>query len=172
MAKFSSSPDFFNFFSPKKTDDSAARSDPVPLTTFFGHRSFVSLGSFNGICGVISGINPRILESGLPTTSAQCPSSRCEANEETAPLTFFYRGTVTFLNVPRSKGDDILKHAIRISGHREGLETGTFNEGRVMVGALNRDLPMARRRSLHRFLEKRKERLSSRASPYSREEKQ
>ncbi|KAF7123534.1 hypothetical protein RHSIM_Rhsim12G0019500 [Rhododendron simsii] len=57
---------------------------------------------------------------------------------ETTPLTIFYNGTVAVFDVPRPRAENILKLAV----------------------SSRNDLPIARRKSLQRFLEKRKERLN------------
>ncbi|MCL7029934.1 hypothetical protein MKW94_030311 [Papaver nudicaule] len=98
----------------------------------------------------------------------QCTSS---AEAGTAPLTIFYNGRVSVFDVPRDKAEFLMKLAesngIISSSSSSKITTPTTNvEQQCILDTLNEDLPIARRRSLQRFLEKRKERLSF-ASPYA-----
>ncbi|KAK9276540.1 hypothetical protein L1049_006074 [Liquidambar formosana] len=92
-----------------------------------------------------------------------------ETASETAPLTIFYNGTVSVFNVPRDKAENILKFAVE--GSFKTVESAdpkvaaSPSEQQQLIETLNGDLPIARRKSLQRFLEKRKERLTS-VSPY------
>ncbi|CAI9756383.1 unnamed protein product [Fraxinus pennsylvanica] len=81
---------------------------------------------------------------------------------ETAPMTIFYNGMVAVVDVSPHKAQDILLLA------EEGIQkpaessdskvTGTSSDQRNILGTLNGDFPIARRKSLQRFLVKRKER--------------
>ncbi|URE49094.1 HLH [Musa troglodytarum] len=74
-----------------------------------------------------------------------------EMSKGTAPLTIFYNGEVAVFDLPKEKVEVILKLA----------EDGNAGNGRRerSLDGLNRDsLPMARRKSLQRFFEKRKRR--------------
>ncbi|KAI9169572.1 hypothetical protein LWI28_014277 [Acer negundo] len=152
--------------------------------------------SFRDIQGAISKINPEILKSliasgsasadngnfvdykkssafSLPSTPKeeafplpamplfrQIPRPASENLSETAPLTIFYNGTVTVYDVPREKAETILKLALE--GNSNSVETNQ----QLLETLNNGDLPIARRKSLQRFLEKRKERLTT-VCPYS-----
>lgn len=136
--------------------------------------------SFRGMQSAISKIDPEVLKSviasgsvnrGNPVPSQNSvsvppspafsvftppklrPSSESLSN--TAPLTIFYNGTVSVFDTPKDKAETILKLALDATSDTQQL-----------LETLNEDVPIARRKSLQRFLEKRKERLTL-ASPYA-----
>ncbi|XP_058102992.1 protein TIFY 9-like isoform X2 [Magnolia sinica] len=102
------------------------------------------------------------LRSLLPVSN---PVSRVVAEDlkATSPLTIFYNGTVTVYDVPRDMAEKILKVAVKGDvGTVESADTkfaasSSSTEGQLLE-KLN-DLPIARKHSLQRFLEKRKERV-------------
>ncbi|KAE8670153.1 Protein TIFY 9 [Hibiscus syriacus] len=109
------------------------------------------------------------LFSALPLLNS-APRAASENGPETAPLTIFYNGTVSVFNLPRDKAESILKLAVEgVSKKVESIDsevaTPSSDQQRQLLETLDEDLPIARRKSLQRFLEKRKERLTC-ASPY------
>ncbi|KAJ8759399.1 hypothetical protein K2173_006919 [Erythroxylum novogranatense] len=143
--------------------------------------------SFRDIQSAISKINPELLKSVIASATGQqsspgsanqlehkkpfsLPSSPKEAFSltprtysenfaETAPLTIFYNGTVAVYDVPPDKAEAILKLA-----ERGASRVAESADEQQLLENLSGDLPIARRKSLLGFLEKRKERLTS-ASP-------
>ncbi|XP_042439114.1 protein TIFY 9-like isoform X2 [Zingiber officinale] len=137
--------------------------------------------SARGIQSVVSRINPQLLRSVIapgpasmwpanaalllsssspPPVTAPNPSVRSvtEISKETMPLTIFYRGTVAVFDLPRDKTEAILKLAE--TANADNVIGGT--EGMSLPEDL---LPMSRRKSLRRFLAKRKQRLTE-SGPY------
>ncbi|KAB2095228.1 hypothetical protein E1A91_A01G023300v1 [Gossypium mustelinum] len=105
----------------------------------------------------------------LPLLNPALRSIPSEESPETAPLTIFYNGTVSVINVPRDKAESIFKLAVE--GSSKNIESvdsskaaNPSSDQQNLLEARNGDLPIARRKSLQRFLEKRKERLTS---PYA-----
>ncbi|XP_075495832.1 protein TIFY 9-like [Primulina tabacum] len=148
--------------------------------------------SFRDIQGLISKINPEILKSVIangcvldskksslcipPETQQKVPSvpvcdptlrlsNWCGENAETAPMTIFYNGTVAVFDVSSHKAQDILKLAEEGGLPKSAECSKSKQTAQYLLHALNGDLPIARRKSLHSFLEKRKERLVM-ESPY------
>lgn len=110
-------------------------------------RSLVDLGiSFDS--------SPPTTLSLLPGLDLSEDRSPVESPDENAPLTIFYGGKVfVFDNFSACKADDLIQLAVK-SGGTEDRKTAVVS-----------NLPMARKASLHRFLEKRKDRINARA-PY------
>ncbi|KAG6422449.1 hypothetical protein SASPL_119021 [Salvia splendens] len=126
--------------------------------------------SFRDIQGVISKMNPEVVKSvigngGLgskkSTSSASVapPQSPISDPKLRAPMTIFYNGVVSVFDVSPRKAQNILKAADESLPPKsaENLESNTKTE-RNLLESLNGDLPISRKNSLQRFLEKRKER--------------
>ncbi|KAI4336527.1 hypothetical protein L6164_015043 [Bauhinia variegata] len=85
---------------------------------------------------------------------------------QTTPFTIFYNGGVAVFDLPRHQAENILKLAEQVCSKgrdpvgntKSGLQTSSADQ---LLDTLNADLPLARKKSLQRFLEKRKERLTS-----------
>lgn len=112
--------------------------------------------------------NPPLLRSvfataGWPTGPAPLPTMKPNPKmvsesppSRSAPLTIFYNGTVTVFDVNHVDAEKIIKVA----------EEGSGSDKEKLPLNPRREMPMARKQSLQRFLEKRKERLTATA-PYS-----
>ncbi|KAL6846505.1 hypothetical protein ACP4OV_023953 [Aristida adscensionis] len=103
---------------------------------------------------------------GAATDQQNGENPREAAGEEAQQLTIFYGGKVViFDNFPSTKVKDLLQMVN--AGERVDKATSTAapeNLPRPSQNSLS-DLPIARRNSLHRFLEKRKDRIIAKA-PY------
>ncbi|KAF8020899.1 hypothetical protein BT93_G1341 [Corymbia citriodora subsp. variegata] len=99
------------------------------------------------------------------------PSSETHGGE-VAPLTIFYGGTVAVFDLPPNKAENILKLATQGISKSTGPDSPKAAATAQPVGQEQLlgigVLPLTRMKSLERFLEKRKERLTL-ASPYSRD---
>ncbi|XP_010249160.1 PREDICTED: protein TIFY 9 [Nelumbo nucifera] len=102
------------------------------------------------------------LPSNLPVLD-RFPRSISDLPSETAPLTIFYNGTVSIFDVPRDKAEKIIKLAE--IGNAKAVEMADPSDEQHLLENFNGDLPIARSKSLQRFFEKRKERLTL-ISPY------
>ncbi|KAE8716472.1 hypothetical protein F3Y22_tig00110114pilonHSYRG00081 [Hibiscus syriacus] len=109
--------------------------------------------------------SPKETQSLFPDLPLLTPAARAasEKGPETAPLTIFYNGTVSVFNLPRDMAQSIIKLAVGgVSQNAESIEsevaTPSSDQQQQLLETLDEDLPIARKKSLQRFLEKRKER--------------
>ncbi|XVF66702.1 hypothetical protein PTKIN_Ptkin10aG0058600 [Pterospermum kingtungense] len=95
-------------------------------------------------------------------SSAPSPRATSEDDPETGPLTIFYNGAVSVFNVSRDKAESILRLAVEGSSKNVDPTNSKVakpsSDERQLLETLTGDLPIARRKSLQRFLEKRKDR--------------
>ncbi|KAJ4972744.1 hypothetical protein NE237_005918 [Protea cynaroides] len=151
--------------------------------------------SFRGVQGAISKINPQLLKNLIasgttfsegnrqehllssPSTPAvnqnflrtlpvliPVARSTSEIPPESAQLTIFYNGTVRVFDVPSDKAEIIMNFA-QTELPAPKLVASSSKEAGPFDNLSGADLPIARKHSLRRFLEKRKERMTL-VSPY------
>ncbi|XP_076896231.1 protein TIFY 9-like [Bidens hawaiensis] len=144
------------------------------------------LSTRRNIQDMISKINPEAVASAIANTgllayNKSYTSSLPVYNHESGgvnmassapPLTIIYNGTVSVFDVSRDKADNIMKLAEKVNSVAKTVVEPTLavkvesDQSPAIQGALTKDLPMSRKKSLKRFLEKRKERQVS-VSPYA-----
>ncbi|XP_076884061.1 protein TIFY 9-like [Bidens hawaiensis] len=123
--------------------------------------------SFRDIQSSISKMNPElvktVIESGkTPMFSTHYTPSFSLSMPVTTPLTIFYNGMVNVFHVSPPQAETLIKFAY-------GKETPTspshnklrtLNQGKLDVDESCSDLPIARKKSLQRFLKKREGRMT------------
>lgn len=94
----------------------------------------------------------QILSSPLPLCN---PMYSCDHPNKvkTAPMTIFYNGIVAVYNVPHQQAENILKVAEKAAD-----SSAEINPDDNMIAENEGSMPLTRKKSLRRFLEKRKER--------------
>ncbi|CAA7043305.1 unnamed protein product [Microthlaspi erraticum] len=154
-------PTMMNLF-PCEALASPAGQDTKPKNTFPRQSSFSSSSS-----------------SGAKEEAEKIKETKSvKAESQSAPLTIFYGGQVmVFDDFPAEKAKEIIDLAHKGSANNQNIakkqaeiaSTSTPNPAQETVqpntSSLACELPIARRASLHRFLEKRKDRITSKA-PY------
>ncbi|XP_060197020.1 protein TIFY 9-like isoform X2 [Lycium barbarum] len=125
--------------------------------------------SFGDIRSVILKTNTEVMKTAISREDYSqlalfSPASRLhcglENGTKTAPLTIFYDGAAAVYDVTSDEAEGILRFA-----ERSKIMDAFSPRKQLFVETFSGDLPFARRNSLHRFLEKRKERLTV-VSPY------
>ncbi|XP_042436023.1 protein TIFY 9-like isoform X2 [Zingiber officinale] len=144
------------------------------------------------IQSVVSRINPQLLRSVIAPGATEMPPEKAalllssssqppphpvtilnpsirsvaEISNETAPLTIFYNGSMAVFDLPRDKAETILK---LVETANDGSSSDQRKGGIRLPEELDGELlPMARRKSLQRFIAKRKQRLTV-SGPYAKE---
>ncbi|KAL8208208.1 hypothetical protein R6Q57_007620 [Mikania cordata] len=144
---------------------------------FFSRES--SLKKFSAdrrdIQGVISKINPELLKSAIASASANtgflANTSFSPMPATFAPMTIFFNGNISVFDVTSDHAESVIKLAESLNSGSKSDESTLFvrpesSQNLAISRALRNDLPLSRKRSLRRFLEKRNERHAS-TSPYA-----
>ncbi|KAK1438120.1 hypothetical protein QVD17_03923 [Tagetes erecta] len=120
------------------------------IASAFANNGFVANKSFNSLH----------LQT-LPVYNNDCGDANMTT---TAPsLTIFYNGTVSVYDVSPNQADNIMKLAESVNS----VTKTVFEPSGNVKSENNKDLPLSRKKSLKRFLEKRKERQVA-ISPYAK----
>ncbi|KAJ4762224.1 hypothetical protein LUZ62_072599 [Rhynchospora pubera] len=146
----------------------------VELDFFNMEKERQQRSTIKDIQSVISKINPKLIRHAIESAGAPrmsipvlMHSSRFDSKSSlsgTAPLTMSYNGKVMVYNLPNDKAERIM----RMAGDEAAFKCVSTSTANSMLGDFCGELPMARKKSLQRFLAKRKARLTS-SHPYKRE---
>ncbi|XP_039852323.1 protein TIFY 9-like isoform X2 [Panicum virgatum] len=77
----------------------------------------------------------------------------------TKPLTMFYNGGVAVFHLPQDKAEDLMKMAAAEGGGDGRPGPLRPNHGEELLSKMRQEMPIASKRSLQRFFQKRKERM-------------
>ncbi|KAM0059488.1 putative transcription factor TIFY family [Helianthus debilis subsp. tardiflorus] len=147
--------------SPRKNiQDVISKINPELLKSAFAHNGFVA--------NKLSYASHPHLQP-LPVYNQEC--SRVNTAATATPLTIIYNGVVSVFDVSPNQADNIMKlvDAVNPVSKAAVEPVAVKNENDqtpVIAGGISKDLPLSRKKSLKRFLEKRKERKES-ISPYA-----
>nr|WEX97645.1 jasmonate-zim-domain protein 10 [Tanacetum cinerariifolium] len=166
--------DFFRLkdeSSPKKLSDRRdiqgviSKINPELLKTAIASAS-ASACANSGFLANKSSLSPKQVQSTLPVYNQDC--GNVNMAKSGAPLTIFYNGNVSVFDVSSDQAERIMKLAQSGSpGSKIACEPAVVVKAEMdQSSTANKDLPMSRKKSLRRFLEKRKERQVAK-SPYA-----
>ncbi|XP_076908181.1 protein TIFY 9-like isoform X2 [Bidens hawaiensis] len=122
--------------------------------------------SFRDIQSSISKMNPElvktVIESGKrPMFSTHYPPSFSLSMPVTTPFTIFYNGMVNVFHVSPPQAETLIKFAYgKETPSPSHHKLQTLNQGKLDVDESCSDLPIARKKSLQRFLKKREGRIT------------
>ncbi|KAK9049017.1 hypothetical protein SSX86_032014, partial [Deinandra increscens subsp. villosa] len=115
-----------------------------------------TIESVANIQGVISKINPELLKTAIASANTSFVANKpVHIAATVAPMTVFFNGTISVFDVTPNQAESIMKLA---EGANSVVKPEIQQQNQTIGGVLRNDLPMSRKRSLRRFLEKRKER--------------
>ncbi|XP_051206251.1 protein TIFY 9 [Lolium perenne] len=144
---------------PVELDFLGLRANAAGLAEHHGKTSAASSSSIRGMeTSAIARIDPQLLRRVVvarpPVTAEEAPPAA------PSPMTVFYNGSVAIFDVSHQKAEAIMRMAREVTTAKRGDLGNT-----TLVANSAKDIPLARTKSLHQFLAKRKERLT-RMGPY------